>query len=73
LSPLKRQKNVDLVIFCENTEDVYAGIEWKVYSREARRFRELLRKEFGVEIRIGAEVEYIRPGGIPRYALKEPS
>ena len=55
-SPLKRPEDVDLVIFRENTEDVYAGIEWKAGSEEAERFRELLRKEFGVELRADAGV-----------------
>ncbi|AAL80326.1 isocitrate dehydrogenase (NADP(+)) [Pyrococcus furiosus DSM 3638] len=42
---------VDLIIFRENTEDVYAGIEWEAYSREAQKLREFLKNEFGIEIR----------------------
>jgi isocitrate dehydrogenase len=34
-SPLKHPEKVDMVVFRENTEDVYAGIEWKEGSREA--------------------------------------
>ncbi|MEB3860138.1 MAG: NADP-dependent isocitrate dehydrogenase [Desulfurococcales archaeon] len=41
---------VNFVIFRENTEDVYAGIEWRWDSPEARRVREFLRKELGVEL-----------------------
>ncbi len=41
---------VDFVIFRENTEDVYAGIEWRWDSPEAGKVREFLRREFGIEI-----------------------
>jgi isocitrate dehydrogenase len=40
-----------MVVFRENTEDVYAGIEWKEGSEEARRLREFLEKELGKRIR----------------------
>jgi isocitrate dehydrogenase len=40
-----------MVVFRENTEDVYAGIEWKEGSEEARRLREFLEKELGKKIR----------------------
>lgn len=50
-SPLKHPEKVDMVVFRENTEDVYAGIEWKEGSEEARRLREFLEKEFGKRIR----------------------
>jgi isocitrate dehydrogenase len=36
-SPVKDPEKVDMVIFRENTEDVYAGIEWKAGSAEAQR------------------------------------
>ena len=55
-SPLQDPQDVDFVIFRENTEDVYAGIEWEAGSPEARRFAELLREHFGVEIRPDAGV-----------------
>lgn len=55
-SPLKDPQDVDFVIFRENTEDVYAGIEWESGSPEARKFKELLREHFGVEIRPDAGV-----------------
>jgi len=50
-SPLKHPERVDMVVFRENTEDVYAGIEWKEGSKEAMRLREFLEKEMGVKIR----------------------
>ena len=50
-SPMKRPQDVDVVIFRENTEDVYAGIEWKMGSPEALKMIEILEKEFGVQVR----------------------
>jgi isocitrate dehydrogenase len=50
-SPLKHPEKVDMVVFRENTEDVYAGIEWKEGSKEALRLKEFLEKEMGKEIR----------------------
>ncbi|OGI09083.1 MAG: isocitrate dehydrogenase (NADP(+)) [Candidatus Margulisbacteria bacterium GWF2_35_9] len=47
-SPLKRPELLDVVIFRENTEDVYSGIEWEANSAEATKMREILAKEFGV-------------------------
>ena len=47
-TPVKRPGDVDMVIFRENTEDVYAGIEFSAGSREARRLAEYLREELGV-------------------------
>lgn len=50
-SPLKHPEKVDMVVFRENTEDVYAGIEWREGSKEALRLREFLEKEMGERIR----------------------
>ncbi len=50
-SPLKHPEKVDMVVFRENTEDVYAGIEWKEGSEEASRLRVFLEKELGRRIR----------------------
>jgi len=47
-SPVKHPKKVDMVIFRENTEDIYAGIEWKAYSEGAKKVIEFLTKEMGV-------------------------
>ena len=50
-SPLKHPEKVDMVVFRENTEDVYAGIEWKEGSKEVLRLREFLEKELGKKVR----------------------
>ena len=50
-SPLKHPEKVDMVVFRENTEDVYAGIEWKEGSEEALRMKDFLEKEMGKKIR----------------------
>ena len=50
-SPLKHPEKVDMVVFRENTEDVYAGIEWKEGSEEAKRLREFLERELGKKVR----------------------
>jgi isocitrate dehydrogenase len=47
-SPVKRPELVDMVIFRENTEDIYAGIEWASGSPEARKVVEFLTREMGV-------------------------
>lgn len=45
-SPVKRPEDVDMVIFRENTEDIYAGIEFKGGSPESQRALDFLRDEF---------------------------
>src|SRR6266487_4215677 len=50
-APVKEPEKVNVVIFRENTEDVYAGIEWKAGSPEAEKLATYLRKEFKSEIR----------------------
>jgi len=50
-APVKHPEKVNMVIFREATEDLYAGIEWKSSSEEARKVREFLRKEFGIQLR----------------------
>ena len=50
-SPVNEPHKVDVVIFRENTEDVYAGIEWRAGSKEANRVRDFLVNEMGAEIR----------------------
>ena len=50
-APVKEPQKVDVVIFRENTEDVYAGIEWKAGSPEATKLRDFLKTEFGSDIR----------------------
>ncbi len=48
-SPVKRPDLVDMVIFRENTEDIYAGIEWAAGTPEAKRLLEFLQNELGVD------------------------
>lgn len=45
-SPVKRPENVDMVIFRENTEDIYAGIEFEAESEGCQRFINLLKENF---------------------------
>ncbi|EGV33620.1 isocitrate dehydrogenase, NADP-dependent [Thiorhodococcus drewsii AZ1] len=47
-SPLKEPEYTDMVIFRENSEDIYAGIEWQQGSAEAQRLVDFLRNEMGV-------------------------
>src|SRR6186713_1496008 len=47
-SPLKDPSKVDMVIFRENTEDIYAGIEWPAESEQARKLIAFLQDELGV-------------------------
>ena len=50
-SPVKKPELVDMVIFRENTEDVYAGIEWPAESAEAKKVIDFLEQELGAKIR----------------------
>jgi isocitrate dehydrogenase len=47
-SPVKRPQDVDMIIFRENTEDIYAGIEYPAQSPEAKKLIAFLREELGV-------------------------
>lgn len=49
VSPVKEPQKVDMHIFRENTEDIYAGIEWEQGTPEARKFYEFLKNEMGVK------------------------
>ena len=48
-SPLKQPEKTDMVIFRENSEDIYAGIEWAAESDAARKLIDFLIKEMGVK------------------------
>ncbi|MBN2573390.1 MAG: NADP-dependent isocitrate dehydrogenase [Deltaproteobacteria bacterium] len=48
-SPVKRPEKVNMVIFRENTEDIYAGVEWQAESPEAKKLIAFLQKELGVK------------------------
>ncbi len=45
-SPVKNPQKVDMVIFRENTEDIYAGIEWEAGSEQAKKLLGFIEKEF---------------------------
>ena len=47
-SPVKHPENVDMCIFRENTEDIYAGIEWESGTEEAARFYKFIHEQMGV-------------------------
>ena len=50
-NPMKEPEKLNVVIFRENTEDVYAGIEWAAGSPEANRLRDFIKREFKKDIR----------------------
>jgi isocitrate dehydrogenase len=47
-SPVRRPQDVDMIIFRENSEDVYAGIEWEAGSSDVKKVIDFLHKEMGV-------------------------
>ncbi len=71
-SPVKRPQDVNMVIFRENTEDVYAGIEWPSGSAEAEKIRQFIERELGKKIRpeSGIGVKPISPFGSKRLVAK---
>ena len=48
VSPIKEPNKVNMVVFRENTEDIYAGIEWKNGTKEAKKFYDFLKNEMEV-------------------------
>src|SRR6187399_853587 len=57
-SPVKRPEKVDMVIFRENTEDIYAGIDYQAGSPEARKLMEFMQRELPAalkKIRFGTQ------------------
>jgi isocitrate dehydrogenase len=59
-SPVKQPEAVDMVIFRENTEDIYAGIEWAAETPEAKKVIEFLSKEMNV----GKKIRFPATSGI---------
>ncbi|MBQ7634390.1 MAG: NADP-dependent isocitrate dehydrogenase [Bacteroidaceae bacterium] len=49
VSPVKRPQDVDIIVFRENTEDIYAGIEWEAGTPEATKVLHFLQDEMGVK------------------------
>ena len=59
-SPVRHPEKVNMVIFRENTEDIYAGIEWAAGTAEANKVLDFLAKDFGKmfgKIRFGTEAK----------------
>ena len=56
ITPVKHPERVNMVIFRENTEDVYAGIEYAAGTPEAEKLGEFLRTEFGAAVREGSAI-----------------
>ncbi|WP_017903649.1 NADP-dependent isocitrate dehydrogenase [Pseudomonas asplenii] len=74
-SPVKKPGDVDMTIFRENSEDIYAGIEWKAGSPEANKVIKFLKEEMGVtKIRFdqdcGIGVKPVSKEGTRRLARK---
>jgi len=55
-SPVKQPEKVDVIVFRENTEDVYAGFEWAVSTPECEKLIDFLRETLGVAIRKDAGI-----------------
>ena len=72
MSPVKRPDLVDMVVFRENTEDVYAGIEFESGSNEATRLIEFFKDELGVTVSpdAGVGLKPITPNGSKRLVRK---
>jgi isocitrate dehydrogenase len=68
-SPMKEPEKLDVVIYRENTEDVYAGIEWASGTPEAEKLRRFLVDEMGADIReaSGIGIKPISPFGTKRH------
>jgi isocitrate dehydrogenase len=67
-SPVRRPEKVDVVIFRENTEDVYAGVEFVSESERAREIISLLNDKYGYKVRTdsGIGIKPISPTGTKR-------
>jgi isocitrate dehydrogenase len=67
-APNKRADKVDMVIFRENTEDVYCGVEFQSNSERAKRVIEFINKEFGYNIALssGIGIKPMSPEGTKR-------
>lgn len=71
-SPVKNPQDVDMVIFRENTEDVYSGVEWEANSPEANKVINFLRDELNANIRAasGIGIKPISEFGTKRLVAK---
>ena len=68
-SPVREPERVDMVVFRENTEDVYAGIEWASGTAEADAVRDFLQERMGATIReaSGIGIKPVSPFGTKRH------
>ncbi len=55
-SPVKNPEKMDIVIYRENTEDVYAGIEWQAESEKAKKVISFLNENMGTKVRIDSGI-----------------
>lgn len=55
-SPMREPEKMDIVIFRENTEDVYSGVEWEAGSEGARAIIEFMSEELGKDVRPGSAI-----------------
>ena len=71
-SPLRKPEDIDVVIFRENTEDVYSGIEYATGTAENKKLARFLREEMGVEFfeDAGLGVKPVSPFGSKRLIRK---
>jgi isocitrate dehydrogenase len=67
-SPVRAPEKINMIIFRENTEDVYAGIEWESGSEEAKKLSRLLLEDFKVALPAasGIGIKPISPSGTKR-------
>ncbi len=74
-SPIKNPERIDMVVFRENTDDLYRGIEWAYDSQEAAKLRGFLKEQFNVDIENDAGIgikpmSMMKSKRIARMALK---
>ncbi|HSO40135.1 MAG TPA: isocitrate/isopropylmalate family dehydrogenase, partial [Labilithrix sp.] len=67
-SPVKRPQDVDMVIFRENTEDIYAGIEWEAKSADAQKMLAFVEKEFPKDFK---KIRFPKSTGLRLKAVSE--
>ena len=66
-SPLREPEKTDMVIFRENSEDIYAGIEWQEGTDGAKKIIDFLIKEMGVKIEFSQWAGLFVPSATPDY------
>ena len=71
-SPVQAPEKVDMVLFRENTEDVYSGIEWQAGTPEVAQLIDYLKREMGKEVRpdSGIGIKPVSPTGSKRLVRK---